>query len=76
MTPTGLGPRIKKLRKARGLSQVELARRVEITSVYLSNLESQDAASHHRRPSLTTLEKLARVLKTSVGQLLGERERR
>ncbi len=72
MTPIDLGPRLKKLRKERGLAQVEVARRVGITNVYLSNLESPDSASHHRNPSLATLERLARVLRVGVGTLLGE----
>jgi transcriptional regulator with XRE-family HTH domain len=72
MTPVDLGPRIKKLRKGRGLAQVEVARRIGITNVYLSNLESPDSASHHRNPSLATLEKLAKVLRVRVGTLLGE----
>jgi transcriptional regulator with XRE-family HTH domain len=73
VTPVDMGPRIKRLRKQRGLTQPELAAQIGVHRVYLANLESPDAAKHHRAPSLGTIEKLAKALKTSVGQLLGER---
>jgi DNA-binding XRE family transcriptional regulator len=73
VTPTDMGPRIKRLRKQRGLTQAELAEKVGVQRVYIARIESQDTASHYRRPSLATLERLAKALKTSVGQLLGER---
>jgi DNA-binding XRE family transcriptional regulator len=73
VTPTDMGPRIKRLRKQHGLTQAELAEKIGVQRVYIARLESHDTASHYRRPSLATLERLAKALKTSVGQLLGER---
>jgi transcriptional regulator with XRE-family HTH domain len=63
---------IKRLRMRRGLTQVELAHRAGIARGYLAQLE----AGHKRAPSVAVLEKLAKVLKTSVGQLLGEKRSR
>lgn len=60
-----LGQKIKKLRKERGLTQVELAVIVNISPVYLGFIENG-----RRRPSLKTLEKLARALKTKPANLL------
>ncbi len=71
-----MGPRIKRLRKQHGLTQAELAEKIGVQRVYIARLESPDAAKHHRRPSLPVLEKLAKALKTSIGQLLGEKRSR
>ena len=60
-----LGQKIKKLRKERGLTQVELAVIVNISPVYLGFIENG-----RRRPSLRTLERLARALKVSAKDLL------
>jgi transcriptional regulator with XRE-family HTH domain len=62
--------RLKKLRKARGLSQEKVAALVGISRVHLANLESPNTAKHHRAPSLATLEKLARALKVKVADLV------
>lgn len=60
-----LGQKIKRLRKDRGLTQVELSVIVNISPVYLGFIENG-----RRRPSLRTLEKLARALKTKPANLL------
>ena len=60
-----LGQRIKKLRKERGLTQVELAVIVNISPVYLGFIEN-----NRRRPSLRTLERLARALKVKPSALI------
>lgn len=60
-----LGQKIKKLREARGLTQVELAVIVNISPVYVGFIENG-----RRRPSLRTLERLARALKVSAKDLL------
>ena len=70
MTARKLGVRLKKLRKERGLSQATLAERVGISRVHLANLESDDDATHHRSPSLATLEKLAKALRVKVAELV------
>ena len=48
-----------------GLSQSELARRLDVTPSYVSQL-----LSGHRRPGLDTLEKIARVLEMEPSDLL------
>lgn len=60
-----LGQKIKKLREARGLTQVELAVIINISPVYVGFIENG-----RRRPSLRTLERLARALKVSASELL------
>ncbi len=60
-----LGQKIKKLREERELTQVELAVIVDISPVYVGFIENG-----RRRPSLKTLEKIAKVLKVSVRDLI------
>ncbi len=60
-----LGQKIKKLREAKELTQVELAVIVNISPVYVGFIENG-----RRRPSLRTLERLARALKVSMKDLL------
>jgi len=60
-----LGQKIKKLREAKGLTQVELAVIVSISPVYVGFIENG-----RRRPSLRTLERLARALKVSAKDLI------
>lgn len=63
-SPT-LGQNIKNLRKERELTQVELAVIVNISPVYLGFIEN-----NRRRPSLKTLEKLAKALKVKPSDLI------
>jgi XRE family transcriptional regulator, fatty acid utilization regulator len=60
-----LGPRLKRLRRRRGLTQMELAQRAKITQGFLSAVETG------RKPgvSVTVLVRLARVLKVELGEL-------
>jgi DNA-binding XRE family transcriptional regulator len=76
LMPTGIGMRIKRLRRKHHLTQAELAKLVDVHRVYIARLETPDGAADHRSPSLALLEKLARVFKCSVGDLLGEKRRR
>ena len=64
-TPKQMGARIRKLRKAKGMSQADLARRARLTRVYVTRLEagSQD-------PSLSTINSLAKALGAPVMELL------
>jgi transcriptional regulator with XRE-family HTH domain len=71
VSPRKLGMKIKRLREARDMTQATLAERVGISRVHLANLESANEAAHHRSPSLATLEKIAKVLKVRVAELLG-----
>ncbi len=61
-----LGDALRRLREAKGLTQVELAKRANITDEYLSMLES----GVRRNPSLAVLRRLARALGVSVGELM------
>lgn len=60
-----LGQRIKKLRKERGLLQVDLAVRVGISTGYVGSIEQG-----LRYPSLKILQKIAKTLKVSSSDLL------
>ena len=60
-----LGQKIQKLRKDRNLTQVELAVIVDISPVYLGFIENG-----RRRPSLKTLDRLAKALKVGAKDLL------
>lgn len=66
---TVLGRRLRTLRKAKGWSQDDLARRVKLTKPYLSMLET----GARRQPSLPTLVRLAKALGVPVTDLLGPR---
>jgi HTH-type transcriptional regulator, cell division transcriptional repressor len=71
-----MGPRIKRWRKRRGMTQAELAAVIGVTVIHVANLESPDDAPHHRNPSLGTAEKIAKALRVPLSTLLGERRRR
>lgn len=60
-----IGQRIQKLRKIRGLTQVDLAAIANISSVHIGYVENG-----RRRPSLLVLERLARALKVSPRDLV------
>lgn len=60
-----LGEKIKKYRKQRGLSQVELAVIVSLSTGYIGSIEQG-----LRYPSLKTLERIARALKVPPKDLL------
>jgi transcriptional regulator with XRE-family HTH domain len=57
--------KLKKLRKARGLSRYELAKRARISRVYVAKLEAGQSD-----PTVGMLQRLARVLDVPVTQLL------
>jgi transcriptional regulator with XRE-family HTH domain len=63
--------KIKRLRKKKRLTQAALAEKVGVSRVHLANVESADAASHHRTPSSALLDKLAKALGVPVTELLG-----
>ena len=60
-----VGARIRKLREARGVTQTELAGAV---GMMRSNISRIEAAKH--RPTLETMERIAKALKVSVAELL------
>ncbi len=59
-----LGHKIKTIRKARNLTQSELAEMIDIDSKYISRIETGLSS-----PSLKTLEKLCEILKIDIGYL-------
>lgn len=61
-----IGSRIRKYRKLRGLTQKELAEKVEISKSFMSFIESEK-----NKPSLENLNKIAKVLNVSVDVLVG-----
>ena len=65
-----LNERIKELRVARGLSQVELAEKIGISKQSVSNWENDNI-----QPSIEMLIKIARTFSVSTDYLLGEDER-
>ena len=65
-----LNQRIREVRQARGMSQVELARLPGVTKQSSSNWEKDNS-----QPSIEMLGKLARSLSVSADYLLGLEER-
>ena len=63
--------RIRELRIARGLSQVELAKQLGVSKQSLSNWENDNI-----QPSIEMLERLANCLSVSTDYLLGRDDRR
>lgn len=59
-----IGSRIKKLRKAKNLTQEELGARTKITGTYVGFIEQG-----LRNPSLSTADKIARVLGVKMSEL-------
>jgi DNA-binding XRE family transcriptional regulator len=64
-TTHDVGARIRKLRQAKGVTQTELA---DAVGMMRSNISRIEAAKH--RPTLETMEKIAKALKVSVAELL------
>ena len=67
MSPTSkqVGTRIRRLRKAKGMSQAALAQRAHLTRVYITRLEAGQ-----QDPSLSTINALAKALSVPVTALL------
>ena len=64
-TPKQMGTRIRRLRKAKDLSQAELAKRARLTRVYVTRLEAGK-----QNPSLRSISALAKALGVRVTALL------
>jgi transcriptional regulator with XRE-family HTH domain len=60
-----LAMNLKRLRKRRGITQAELARRAGLTLPYIGRLE---IGQHD--PKLSTLRRLARALRVSLAELV------
>lgn len=63
-TNTLLGERIRELRKSRNLSQEQLAEKMDISSKYLSQIETGG-----KTPSVEALDRLATVLNVEMSDL-------
>ena len=61
-----VGKRIKEVRKQKGMSQDELAERVDLSSQYISQIETG-----RKKGSLPTYNKLAKALGVSIDELTG-----
>jgi len=66
MSHNRLAQMLKDLRKKRGLTQIELAKRAKITQPYIVDLERGDKLN----PSLDVLRRLAKALKCSISELV------
>lgn len=64
-TKSNLGKNIQKLRKSLGYSQEKFVEIVKISRTHIGHIEQG-----RKSPSLKTLEKIARVLKVKMGDLL------
>ena len=60
-----LGEKVKKYRKTRGLTQVQLAVTIDISPSYMSAIEQSQ-----KFPSLKVLQKIARTIKIDIKELL------
>lgn len=60
-----LGENIKKIRLAKGLTQGDLCRKLEVDRAYMSNIESGK-----KNPTLSTITNIAKALEISVDKLL------
>ena len=66
-----LAERIRELRVAKGMSQVDLAKKVNISKQSVSNWENDNI-----QPSIEMLERLANVFCVSTDYMLGRDDRR
>ena len=60
-TDKQMGKRIQRLRKKVGLTQEQLAEKVSLSTKFIQFIETA-----HRKPSLKSLQKIARALKTDI----------
>jgi transcriptional regulator with XRE-family HTH domain len=66
LSPKRLGTMLRRIRDAKGLTQVDVARTAKVTKPYLSQLET----GARKNPSLPVLKRLARALGVPVTELL------
>ena len=60
-----LGDNIKRIRTAKGMTQGDLCRKLDVDRAYMSNVESGK-----KNPTLSTITKLAKAVGVSVNELL------
>ena len=68
MTDTAkkLGLNIKRIREAKGMTQGDLCRKLDVDRAYMSNVESGK-----KNPTLATIERIAKALGVSIEKLVG-----
>ncbi len=60
-----LGKNLKKIRTEKGISQGDIARFLDVSRGYISNIENGKA-----NPTLSTIAKLAKSIKTEIDSLI------
>lgn len=65
-----IGERIRKLRGSKGMSQDELAGKVDISKGHLNRLEK--GSPRHSNPTLSTIQKFARSLGVNIPDLMDD----
>ncbi len=60
-----LGVNIRRIREAKGMTQGDLCRKLEIDRAYMSNVENGN-----KNPTLATIEKIAKALGVSIDELM------
>jgi transcriptional regulator with XRE-family HTH domain len=60
-----LGENMKKIRLAKGMTQGDICRKLEVDRAYISNIESGN-----KNPTLSTITNLAKALGVSIDELL------
>jgi putative transcriptional regulator len=68
MPPRTFATNLKEIRTSRGLTQVDLAKRLKVKQPFVAALESGAKAN----PSLDVLRRLAKALKCTVAELVEE----
>jgi transcriptional regulator with XRE-family HTH domain len=67
-TPTAYGQYLKSAREGSAMTQEDLAKRLRVTTSYISDLEND-----RRAPSLPLLIKIANALDTGLDRLVGRK---
>lgn len=62
-----LGEKVKKARKAAGLTQMELARKINMSQSYIADIERR-----RQNPSLSALQLIANALHVDIAEFVGD----
>ena len=60
-----LGKNLKRIRTAKGISQGEISRKLEVDKSFVSNIENGKT-----NPTLSTIAKIAKAIGVSIGELM------
>lgn len=60
-----LGENVRRIREEKGMTQIELCRKLEVDRAYMSNIENGK-----KNPALATIEKIAKALGVSLDELI------